>query len=202
MKKIALVLLMFAAATNIYAQQEDDVKTLISGDMKLSADKIGFFLAPMFGQTTMDGGAASILNLRGGLTYDDSFAFGLYAGTSLNQIMPVSETVPDVYMDYWSVGGFAEYTLFARRVVHLTFPVYIGYGEVQMDNEVGDAGLGEANFMQVEPSALLEVNIHKYVRFQAGAGYRWVSDMTYRNFDQTAISGITGYVGLKIGLFN
>lgn len=70
-----------------------------------------------------------------------------------------------------------------------------------MDNENGDAGLGEANFFQIEPSALLEVNLHKYVRFNIGAGYRFVGQMSYRNLNQSDISGLTGYVGLKFGLF-
>jgi hypothetical protein len=61
--------------------------------------------------------------------------------------------------------------------------------------------MGEANFYQVEPSALLELNIHKYVRFNIGAGYRFVGQMSYRNMDQRDLSGFTGYVGLKIGVF-
>jgi len=70
-----------------------------------------------------------------------------------------------------------------------------------MDNENGDAELGEANFFQVEPSALLEVNLHKNVRLNVGAGYRFVRQMEYRNFNQSDISGMTGYIGLKFGLF-
>jgi hypothetical protein len=113
----------------------------------------------------------------------------------------VSETVPNVYMDYWTVGGFAEYAVFSKKVAHLTFPLFIGYGEVQMDNENGDAGLGEAQLFQVEPSVLLEVNLHKFVRLNAGFGYRFVGQMNYRNFDQADISGLTGNLGLKFGLF-
>jgi hypothetical protein len=70
-----------------------------------------------------------------------------------------------------------------------------------MDNEIGEAGLGEANFWQVEPSALLEVNLHKNVGLNLGGGYRFLSQMEYRNFDQSDLSGLTGYVGLKFGLF-
>ena len=80
-------------------------------------------------------------------------------------------------------------------------PVNLGISEVQMDNSIGNAGLGEAKFFQVEPSAMLELNLHKYVRLNAGAGYRFVSNMKYRNFNQNDISGLTGYIGLKIGLF-
>ncbi len=70
-----------------------------------------------------------------------------------------------------------------------------------MDNESGDAGLGESTFFQIEPSALLEINLHKNVRFNIGAGYRFAGQMEYRNFNQSDISGLIGYVGLKFGLF-
>ena len=149
----------------------------------------------------MDGSGASLFNLRGGLSLKDKFSFGAYLSTSLNEIRPQSETLPNIYMDYWTVGGFAEYTLFSKKLVHLSFPLYVGYGEVQMDNEIGDVGLGESNFLKVEPSALLEINLHKYVRFHVGAGYRFVGSMNYRNLNQADLSGLTGYVGLKFGLF-
>jgi hypothetical protein len=70
-----------------------------------------------------------------------------------------------------------------------------------MDNKADDAGLGESNFLVVEPSALLEINLHKYVRLNVGGSYRVVGDMTYRNFDQSALSGLAGHVGLRFGLF-
>lgn len=149
----------------------------------------------------MDGSSVSIFNLRGGVNFKDKVSIGGYFNTSINDINPESENLPNIYMDYWSVGGFAEYTLLAKKLVHLTFPLYLGYGEVQMDNEIGDVGLGEANFFQIEPSALLEINLHKNIRFNLGAGYRIVGQMNYRNFDQSDLSGFTGYAGLKFGLF-
>ncbi len=183
------------------AQESREAKTLFGSGTPINTKELGFFVAPSIGFTQMDGSAASLFNLRGGVNVKDRFSVGAYFNTSLNEIRPESETLPNVYMDYWTVGGFTEYTLFSKKMVHLSFPLYVGYGEVQMDNENGEARLGEANFFQVEPSALLEVNVHKYVRFNLGAGYRFVGQMNYRNFNQSDLAGITGYVGLKFGLF-
>jgi len=205
MNKKIISVLTFACLTmfqiNSYAQNNNEAKTLFGSGNPISTKDLGFFVAPSYGITQMDGSTVSLFNLRGGIILKDKFSFGAYLNTSLNQIKPQSETIQNIYMDYWTVGGFAEYTLFSKKVAHLTFPLYVGYGEVQMDNENGDAGLGEANFFQIEPSALLEVNLHKYVRFNIGAGYRFVGQMNYRNFNQSDISGLTGYVGLKFGLF-
>jgi hypothetical protein len=186
---------------SVMAQEKGEAETLFGNGASISTKDLGFFIAPTYGITSMDGSSVSLFNLRGGLNIKDKISFGAYLSTSLNEINPESETVQGIYMDYWSVGGFAEYTLLSKNVFHVTFPLFIGYGEVQMDNEVGDAGLGEENFFQIEPSALLEVNLHKYVRLNLGAGYRLVGQMEYRNFNQSDISGLTGYVGLKFGLF-
>lgn len=198
---LPLVIGLLALSLNAHAQEQPTPKTLLGNHSTINTEELGFFLVPTYGITTMDGSTASLFNLRGGLSLKDKLSLGAYFSTSLNRILPQSETEPNVYMDYWTVGGFAEYTLLSHKLVHLTLPLFLGYGEVQMDNEMGNPGLGEANFFQVEPAAFLEVNLHRYVRFNVGAGYRFVSAMTYRNFDQSDITGATGYIGLKLGLF-
>lgn len=183
------------------AQDSDPPKTLFGPGSGPNAADLGFNLAPAVGFTSMDGSSTSLFHLRGGVSYKDKLTVGGYFNTALNEIRPKSEVLTAVYMDYWSVGGYAEYTLLADQLLHLTVPLMVGVGEVQMDNETGDAGLGESNFLVVEPAAMLEINLSKHLRFNAGAGYRWVSDMAYRSFSAADISGITGYVGLRFGLF-
>jgi hypothetical protein len=204
MKKIKIsiaALLMLLLQVHLVAQESNEAQTLLKNTKPLNTENIGYFVAPALGFTQMDGSSASLFNVRGGINIKDKFSVGAYVATSINRIFPESETVPNVYMDYWSFGGFAEYTILSKKAFHLTLPLFIGYSEVQMDDEVGDADLGERNFFQVEPAAMLEVNVHKYVRFNLGAGYRFVENMNYRNFDQSNISGVTAYVGLKVGVF-
>ena len=186
---------------NLLAQENNEAKTLFGNGNLITTKDLGFFVAPSFGLTQMDGSTTSMFNIRGGINLKDKISLGAYYNMSLNEIQPQSETLPNIYMDYWSIGGFAEYTLLSKKAVHLSFPLYVGFGEVEMDNENGDTGLGESSFLQIEPSALLEVNLHKYVRFNIGAGYRFIEQMNYRNFNQSDISGLTGYVGFKFGLF-
>jgi hypothetical protein len=205
MRKSVFFLIFLASsliAQNTYAQENNKVNTLLSSGPAINTENLGFFLAPSYGLTSMDGSTVSLFNLRGGVTMKDQLSVGAYFSTSLNQINPESETVQEVYMDYWTVGGFAEYTIWSKKAFHLTLPLYIGYGEVEMDNEGGDAELGEQNFFKIEPSALLEVNLNKYVRINMGVGYRFVAPMEYRNLNQSDISGLTGYLGLKFGIFN
>lgn len=185
--------------TKTYGQSE--ARTLLKNGEPMDLKKVGFFLSPMLGISSMDGSTALINHIRGGVSVGSKVAFGAYASHSLNQIKPESETLPNIYMDYWSVGGFGEISLFSDRIVHLTLPIYLGTGEVQMDNEEGELNLGEARFTQFEPSVLLEMNLNKYLRVNLGTGYRFVSTIRYRNFNQNDLSGFTGYIGLKVGLF-
>lgn len=196
MKKIAVFTILLSAAlafsTDLSAQNSPSREVLFG-----SGTSVGFFLSPAAAFTQMDGAGVALFHLRGGVTLQDKFSIGAFYNVSVNDFRPESEFLPDIYMDYWSVGGAFEYTFSPSKLVHLSFPLYAGFGEVEMDREDGNAGLGESNFFLVEPSALLEVNLHKYVRLNAGAGYRIVGQMNYRNFDQSDLSGLTAYIGLK-----
>jgi hypothetical protein len=199
--KISILTIFFSINATLSAQEEQETKTLLGNGPLFNTEEVGFFVAPTYGITQMDGSTTSLFNLRGGVSIKDRLTFGAYFSTSLNEINPESETIRGVYMDYFSFGGFTEYTILSKKLLHLTLPIYAGYGEVQMDNAAGDAGLGEATFFQLEPAAMLEVNLHKHIRINVGAGYRFVNNVEYRNFNQSDISGLTGYAGLKFGLF-
>jgi hypothetical protein len=197
---IIVALFSFVSISNI-AQGQTEPQTLFGNGQSVDIKSIGFFIAPAVGFTSLDGGSTALMHIRGGISWKDRVSLGAFYNVSLNEVNPNSELLPNIYMDYWAAGGFAEYTLMSNKLLHLTFPLFIGFGEVQMDNENGDAGLGEANFFKIEPSALLEINLTKYARFNSGLGYRFIGPMTYRNFDQSDISGITFYIGFKFGLF-
>jgi hypothetical protein len=199
MKGFLIVAFLFFS-TSINAQDNNDTQTLM-GDKLPSLDNFGFYIAPAYQFTQLDAAAASLFHIRGGISYKKQFNLGGFYNVSLNQINPSSEVLPNVYMDYWNAGGYVEYTVLAKKLVHVTLPIYIGYGEVQMDNEMGELDLGEANFATFEPNLLLEINLHKYAKFNIGGGYRWVSEMNYRNFNQNDISGVTASVGFTFGIF-
>lgn len=185
----------------IHALGQNNQPQTLFASQGTNKNKLGFFVAPSIGFTKMDGAAATLQHVRAGVSLHNKFSAGLYYSGSLNDIRSKSEPTPNVYLDYRSFGGFVEYTAWANRLVHVTFPLMVGWGEVEYDREEGAANLGEANLFQVEPAALVELNLHKHLRLHGGAGYRFVGNMTYRNLDQSNISGLTVYLGLRIGLF-
>ena len=193
-----IIFMLGAISLELNAQNNNEDRTLFNSS---NLENIGFMVAPSYGFTQMDGAAVSLANIRTGIILQDRFTFGGFYGFSLNDINPESETIPNIYMDFRSYGGFFEYTIRPFELLHFTFPLMIGGGEVEMDNEEGSAGLGEDSFFLLEPGALLEINLHKNIRFNIGATYRLVGDTDYRSMDQQDMSGFTGQIGLKFGIF-
>lgn len=217
-KRSQFVPLLVFAITLTTMYSTNDVHAT-SKDAFTSTQTPGFSVAPGTGITQMDGSAASLASLWGGIQLNHQVALGVAIRTAVNQIKPKSETIPDIYMDYWSVGGFAEYSMPLNELVTVRFPLYIGYGEVQMDSDdddywetgfddtgfddagLGDASFGESNIVQIEPSVLLGFTVNEFVRMEFGAGYRFVGSMEYRNMNQSDIRGLIGSAGLRIGRF-
>jgi hypothetical protein len=196
---IALLSIQFA----LCAQNEQETQTLFNS---LKFSKIGFMVLPYCQISQIDKVGVSNLGLRSGILLNDKLSIGGFYSLSVNEIVPKSETDLSVYMDYRAWGGFIEYTLWSTKLVHLTFPLLIGGGEVEMDkrdnySDSNQNPYGEKMFFILEPSVFFEINLHRFVRFDAGISYRIVNDMTYRNFNQSSLIGFTGTIGLKIGVF-
>jgi hypothetical protein len=204
MKKSIIVL--SALLTMHFALPAQNVKETQTLSDSLKSVKIGFVISPYYQYTQIDKVGVSIIGLRGGIVFNDKLSVGAFYSMSINEFVPASETDTRVYMDYRAGGGFLEYTLWSHKLAHLTIPLFIGAGHVEMDwkDDYADNSeylYGDRSFFIIEPSACLEINLHKIIRFDIGLGYRIASNMTYRNFDQSALMGFTANIGLKVGIF-
>lgn len=123
MKGIILGLLLSASFYS-FGQSETETETLLKNTK--FPENIGFMFSPNYALTTMDESVASLLSFKGGIIINNKFTIGGFYNFSINQINPKSETLPNVYMDYKAGGGFVEYTIYSNKLVHLTFPLYIG----------------------------------------------------------------------------
>lgn len=188
---------------NTFAQKKSGQKNRFSNNGR---HEMGFVISPFYQIGRIDKASASFAGLRGGIVLSDKLTVGAVFQTSINDIFPKSETDKNVYLHAGMFGALVEYTVWSDKLVHLTFPIAIGAGKVEMDRRDRVSGIsgnpyGEKHFFYVEPSALAEINLHRYVRLNAGINYRFAGSMTYRNFNQTALSGLNGVVALKFGLF-
>ncbi len=199
MKKLFVVAAIALSGTTAFAQDSNSPETLFNG---LKVNEIGVMAEGWYGFSQIGGSDAHFLGARVGAVINNQFTVGGFYQQSVNQnFIPKGEVLPNTYYDFWTAGGFVEYTVAANKLVHVSFPVFVGYGEVQLDNEPGDMDVSEANFLVIEPAALMEVNLLKNLRFNLGAGYRFTSEVSYRALDQNDLAGLRFHGGLKF-VFN
>lgn len=158
-------------------------------------------LSTQMGVTEFDESTTALFQVKGALELSNNYSLGAFYTVSATEIYPISETLSTTYMDYWAAGGFIDYRIWTRNRFKLSTPLFLGFGEIQMDNQSGTANLGESNFFQIEPTTRLNLSITPNLGFDLGIGYRFISDVSYRNLTQSDIDGITAYFGLTFKLF-
>ncbi|MFP4091617.1 MAG: hypothetical protein ACLFUB_15495 [Cyclobacteriaceae bacterium] len=198
--KIALTAIMFFVSGVVFCQ--NDSQTLFS-----KTPEIGFYVSPGMQVGPLAGETAGFAAFKGGITFAQQFTVGGLYSFSFNEFTPSAETDQDIYMDVQLGGLLLEYTLSPSKLFHFTFPLAVGAGEIQMDwkesspNYNNDV-LSEDNFFFVEPGAMLEINLARYIRLNTGLTYRLVpGGVDFRSYDASDISGFTGSFGLKFGIF-
>jgi hypothetical protein len=203
MKKVAFVILGLLMGLIVNAQEK---ATLFNSNPSL--ENLGFSVSALSQFTQVNNQTGIMGGFKAGLIINDRFSIGGYYLANLNEIN-ASQNFPDTYLDLKMGGGYLEYSLWSNKLVHLTFPLFIGGGELSLDNkgedfifpDGGEDPFGDDYFFVVEPGVQAEVNVHKNVRFHLGAGYRIVNGVDYLNFDNAAVSGLSFTAGLEIGLF-
>jgi hypothetical protein len=186
------------------ASAQDEQQTLFGE--KISLSSLGVMVEPGVQLTRFAGEGAGFFNFRGGIVFNDKLTLGGFYGQSINDVRPSSfdNSLPiSAHLDSYMAGGFVEYTIYSNKLVHFTFPLSVGMMEVEIDNEGRDFDFDETKTLFVEPKAMLEINLHKFARLNAGVGYRIMGN-TFENAPGVPDAGnaLTFQIGLKMGVFS
>ncbi len=140
--------------------------SLRNGPMQLS----GWFVAPTFTSSKVDGSLAYGPGIRAGIFFNQRVAVGIAAhavgnGDSYYYGTPVRSL--------GTYGGLLlQYVVESNRLLHATFESTLGGGRWCVEiSEEHDGCMGR-NFLVFEPAANLELNVARHVRVAAGVGYR------------------------------
>jgi hypothetical protein len=202
MIKAKLLLLFFAIATTITAQNNEDTKTVFGK----GKPEIGYFVSPSFQFGEIAGSTAVLPGLGIGIVLNNRIYLGLNYKYIATENTPEGESDNRLYLDQRYCGLRFEYAIQPKSVVHFNFPVELGVGETELDlkDSYENEGLvptDDAWFAYLEPGVALEINLHKYIKLNISGGYRFVSSLSFRSLTEKNINGITCSAGLKIGLF-
>ena len=110
------------------------------------------------------------------------------------------------------VGLHLEPIFFSKSLVNLSFPVLIGAGAVgyvdgdffendDYDYDHDDFETADAIFV-LEPGVNLLFNVSRYLQLEAGVKYRFSSHIDLTPNSISRISGFSGGIGVKVGIFN
>lgn len=107
-------------------------------------------------------------------------------------------------------GVKVEPVLRLQKVVHLSFPIVVGGGELMYrtkrkyaggSGDLKRAGIDSDGFVYAEPGIKLEINLSRYIRFGTSVTYRITSALNLNSTPDDAFSGIATKIGFAFGKF-
>ena len=186
--------------------KENDLNGFGGGDLKI---------------TDFGGERAMVLGGYGGILVNRRFMLGVagygiatnpeFVGTLPPGLLPDSPA-NNADRNLTINGGYAGLTLggiiFTRELVHLTIPVIVGAGEIQISDEDffqnstdTDFTIERSTFFVVEPGAQVEFNFTSSFRVAVGASYRWIQGLELSNLRDDDLSNFAGTLSLRFGRF-
>jgi hypothetical protein len=199
--KTIVIILFCAAAFNAAAQQTEEAKTVFGK----GKTHIGYFISPLCQFGEIAGSTAVLPGIGGGIVLNNTISLSVNYTFIATENTPVGETDERLYLDQKYTGVKGEYSLFPAKVVHPNFQLEAGIGHTELDlkdaYESGDIPPNDASFAYLEPGAAIEINLWKYLKFDIGAGYRFISDVTFSNLTEKDFRGFAFMVAMKIGIF-
>jgi hypothetical protein len=193
--------MLLGVGTTASAQEE----MLIDGDIDH-----GGYGGMNFKGTTILGEPALMVGGGGAWIIDHTFLLGLQGG-GLATIVDAERNDPTgaPYRLQISEGGLKlGYVYASDNLVHGIAGVMIGGGTVfytdryDWPGHMGPIDEYEVDaYFVIEPEAMAEVNIARWMRVAGGAGYRFVGDVDYDRLTNEDLSGPTATLILKFGSF-
>jgi hypothetical protein len=200
-----IVILLFAIDGKAQDKQED-MQTLFGKGITT----IGGYGGPRVAYSNFNGKETWLVGGRGGVILNRSFVIGGAGYGIVNSpIFNISEEVPVAYLEGGYGGLLLEYIVKPMKLVHLSFPLVIGggnlmYSDTPMSMEGHDFNqrvLYNTNFFVIEPGAEIELNVVRFMRIAVGVSYRYAHNLNLPNTPRSAFNSFSGTFALKFGRF-
>lgn len=210
MKTINCLLLAFITIVSIntgFAQEdEDEIKSIFNSGTELKGfGAIEFKLSPIADQN------AFLVGGSGGVTVNKYLTFGI-AGYGIGSKVTVENQINPGGNDLRLYGGYGGlllgFNIFPRQVIHVSFPVVLGAGSVELEDPSFFSNSSDpeftverSSFFVAEPQVFMEINVTRFFRFDIGAGYRFVEGLSTESLSNEDMTNWTAVVALKFGSF-
>lgn len=209
MKKNLVATALLVIVCGILAQAQD-IQTVFKGGNRVTG-----YGAISNKFTTIGGDYANLVEVYGGVYFNQRFMLGLGGGAVTNNIPVPAQyaTIPGAKLSYQygQCGLVTEYVLGSNKAFHLVFHLFTGGGftvqydryhwddddQFDWDNEHRD----ENWFFVAEPGVQVEMNLFRWMRFSPGITYRSAFGSDADGLSDNALSDLSYNVTLKFGKF-
>lgn len=206
-QKTVLTLLFLAATFTAFAQDDEGYVEFNDRNNVVH----GVYLGLTMGLGEIDNQDAFNAGLKVAYVANQQFEVG-FAGNFLYSDQDYFNTASGRREDLiGAYGGLhLEPIFFSKSRVNLSFPLLIGAGGIgqigdNFNDEDFEEELNEDDFDAVfvaEPGVSALFNISRYLQIEAGLKYRFSSKIELSNSPVTRINGLSGGIGIKVGVFN
>jgi hypothetical protein len=194
MNRIWAGIILFVLAGFAFAQDE-----------QLIGDKIesGGFGAPVWKTTQLNGELAFLSGGRGGWIVNHTLVIGGGGYGTLTDVQTslVSGDGNKLYLRMEYSGFELEYIRHSSRLVHWTVKTLFGGGRIQLREHDPGRLVKSDNFFVADANVNAELNVLKWMRVNAGAGYRLVFGIETEGLGNGDIGGPEAQVTVKFGKF-
>jgi hypothetical protein len=175
-------------------------------DELLISDKIqsGGFGGPVWKVTRLNGETALISGGRGGWIINHGFVIGGGGYGTLTDVetgMRHPETGETLYLRMEYSGLELEYVHRSGKMVHWTVLALVGGGQLEIRRHDPDRTFKRDGFMAADAHVNVEINVLRWIRVNAGAGYRLAFGIDTIGLSESDIGGPEAQVTLKFGSF-
>ena len=189
-----------------HTKRESEIKTIFGNN-----HSNGFYMSIDLGFSDMNKSQMIETGQRMAWIVDHSVAIGIF-GTGFVSANNFDKQINGVNSSLSIAGGYGgfliEPILFAKKPVHVTFPMMIGVGGAGYDTytyngktyDYNSSSNGDA-FMVLKAGTEVELNMLKFMRLALGVQYKYFYGMNLEGFGKNDLNGISGTVAFKFGKF-
>jgi hypothetical protein len=162
----------------------------------------GGFGGPVLKITPINGKTGVLIGGRGGWIINHAFILG---GGAYGLVTNIAADTPgpggEPYIEFGYGGVELEYVHQWDKLLHLSFGLLIGGGEVGCRQANGSNSGDSQSFFTMEPWVNGNLNVTGFFRISVGISYRWVTGANSPAASDSDLSGVAGILLLRFGSF-
>lgn len=198
-----LLLLLFCFINNLNAQESEDY--IEFNDRKNTVH--GVYLGLNFHYGAIDNVETYLSSFKIAYVVNQQFEIGFISTWFYSDLNRLGLDANNRDLAGFYGGLHLEPILFSKSKVNLSFPLLIGGGVVALiDDDVDRIIIDDYDWKHVfvvEPGVNVLYNINRYIQLEAGVKYRFSSRLGFQSeYNLKRINGVSGGIGIKIGVFN